>query len=216
MRICVVTLAVLRSTSALCQDTVSSAMCLKVKQLNGCDQYGKTCAKTCGKCVQEVCSAQDAYRLGCEQKCTVENGNPTCGCYPGFKAKPEGKCADLNECSEGSGKAICAAKDMNCNNYVGGYYCDEDALCPVGKSKFYRRNGCCKYDSGEKCGRPFQFFGRIYNGHDAKRKQWPWIVHIQVSLKSLKGTVSQNFYASYHILKERKMVHRLPRVGGNV
>ena len=69
---------------------------------------------------------------------------------------------------------------------MGGFYCDEGNRCEIGQSKYYRRNGCCKYDTTEQCGRPFQSYGRIWGGHDATRKQWAWMVHIQHQKSGLK------------------------------
>ena len=73
---------------------------------------------------------------------------------------------DINECAVAN---KCTVYGMKCVNYVGSFYCDSGEMCPAGEAKYYRKNGCCKFDDNENCGRPFQYFGRIWNGDDATR-----------------------------------------------
>jgi len=166
----------------ICKDSFDTNKCLTLKRTGACDtNYGSLCQRTCGICSdhEEPCDPRDTVRLKCTQKCTLINGNPTCGCYPGFDVSRNdpAKCDDVNECQTGNHN--CDTFGMNCHNYVGGSYCDANQRCSMGNSKYYRKNGCCKFDNTEQCGRPHQFYGRIWEGATAMRKQWPWMVHIQ-------------------------------------
>ena len=166
----------------VCEDSFRPSTCAAYKDMGICETYGKLCERTCGTCsdaepaAEVPCSLKDTIRLECSQKCTLISGIPTCDCYPGFRANGS-NCDDVNECQMGSHD--CDNYGMQCHNYVGGSYCGATHKCNAGESKYYRKNGCCKFDNGEKCGRPYQAnIGRVYGGVDAMRKQWPWMVHI--------------------------------------
>ena len=67
---------------------------------------------------------------------------------------------------------------------MGSYYCSSSQSCATGQTGYYRQNGCCSISSADECGLPAtNRFGRILNGRDAMRKQWPWMVLIRYKIR---------------------------------